>query len=112
MALILFFFTALFAFAQEPHRCAACHVDVVSDFKTHEHSKRGMDCAICHGASESRQGPTIHQTLCAFTDVYDMIPTSRRIRSAVPETPHEAKNGAKSSSAMTIQTAKFRNWFT
>jgi len=55
MALVLFLFTALFAFAQEQHRCAACHVDVVSDFKTHEHAKRGMDCAICHGASEKHR---------------------------------------------------------
>lgn len=43
---------AAFAWAEEPHRCAACHSDAVTDFKTHRHAASGLDCGVCHGPSE------------------------------------------------------------
>lgn len=55
MALILVFFAALAGFAQEPHRCAACHEESVADFKSHKHASSGMDCGICHGPSEKHR---------------------------------------------------------
>ena len=55
MALIFLLLTALAAFAQEPHRCAACHIESVADFKTHTHASSGIDCGICHGPSEKHR---------------------------------------------------------
>ena len=55
MALIFLLITALTAFAQEPHRCAACHEESVNDFKTHKHATSGIDCGICHGPSEKHR---------------------------------------------------------
>ncbi len=43
------------AAAQEPHRCAACHAETVTDFQSHRHAKSGLDCGICHGASEKHR---------------------------------------------------------
>jgi len=56
MALILLLISALAALAQDqPHRCAACHTDAVSDFQSHRHAKSNMDCGICHGASDKHR---------------------------------------------------------
>ena len=55
MALIFLLITALVTFAQEPHRCAACHIETVADFKTHKHATSGIDCGICHGPSEKHR---------------------------------------------------------
>lgn len=56
MAIILLLFAALSAaWAQEPHRCAACHAESVADFKTHKHAASNMDCGICHGPSEKHR---------------------------------------------------------
>ncbi len=55
MALILLVLAALAAFPQE-HRCAACHAEQVTDFQSHKHAKSaGMDCGICHGASDKHR---------------------------------------------------------
>ena len=53
MALVVVLLAALSAaWAQEAHRCAACHASTVADFQTHRHAAAKLDCGICHGPSE------------------------------------------------------------
>jgi len=53
---VLVLLAAAMAFAQEPHRCAACHSEPVADFQTHKHATSAkLDCGVCHGPSEKHR---------------------------------------------------------
>jgi hypothetical protein len=42
--------------AQKTHEyCAPCHPEQVSDFRSHPHFRKHLDCDACHGASEKHR---------------------------------------------------------
>ncbi|MBM3801213.1 MAG: hypothetical protein FJW26_02755 [Acidimicrobiia bacterium] len=49
--LTLLFRVTLVAGEKTSDFCKVCHSDTVTDFLSHAHSKNGLDCDTCHGAS-------------------------------------------------------------